>query len=165
MSLIVNGAEIVSTITFPNTVTAVQDLAFTHRFMRSVVLNEGLLQLGEDSDEYSRAPNGCFRNNQIKRVTIPSTLLLLGQNTFYGCHRLKYVTFRERSRLEKIAKNCFTSSSIEEIALPGTLREMSDNAFNHCSDLGVVWVEDGCAVDVREHVDYSVAVMSKQNRK
>ena len=75
------------------------------------------------------------------------------------------MTFRERSRLEKIAKNCFTSSNIEEIALPGTLREMSDNAFNHCSDLGVVWVEDGCTVDVREYVDYSVAVMSKQNRK
>mgnify|MGYP007115198184 CR=1 FL=1 len=49
--------------------------------------------------------------------------------------------------------------------MPETVTEIGDNAFKSCSGLRIVWVEDGCAVDVRKHVDLSVAVISREHIK
>ena len=91
--------------------------------------------------------------------------MTLGKETFDGCERLRRVIFREGSRLKKIGEDCFICSGIEEIELPETVTEIGDNAFKSCSGLRIVWVEDGCAVDVRKHVDLSVAVISREHIK
>ena len=71
------------------------------------------------------------------------------------------MTFKEESRLEAIWEGCFCGSGIEEITLPGTVKEVGEGAFNDCNQLRVVWVEEGCAVDVRRYVGDGVEVRRK----
>ena len=52
------------------------------------------------------------------------------------------------SGVEYIRKNCFWFSRIEEITLPSTLKEIDEEAFD-CSSLKIVFVEDGCTLDIK----------------
>ena len=45
--------------------------------------------------------------------------------------------------------------------LPSTLMEIDGLAFDGCSKLKTVWVEEGCALDVRKYVDQNVEVRCK----
>lgn len=51
-------------------------------------------------------------------------------------------------------------SGVEEIILPNTLKDMCENAFKGCERLEIVWVEEGCAVNVKNNVNCSVMVLS-----
>ena len=75
------GAENTRTIIFPNTVRHVDTDSFKkYLSLQSVILNEGLERLRdyEDDTYYS----GAFSGTQIKQITLPSTLKILGNNTF-----------------------------------------------------------------------------------
>ena len=63
--------------------------------------------------------------------------------------------------MEYIGGKCFENSGIEEIALPRTLKEIDENLFDGCTKLKTVWVEDGCAVDVKSYVGEIVNVRCK----
>ena len=63
--------------------------------------------------------------------------------------------------MECIEDDSFRRSGIEEIALPRTLKEMGKDVFKNCQNLKTVWVEEGCAVDVRKYVGDSVEVRFK----
>lgn len=56
---------------------------------------------------------------------------------------------------------CYGSNGITEITLPRTLRTIGEKAFGGCEHLKVVWVEAGCAANVRELVDSDVEVQYK----
>lgn len=47
MARVAKGPEKIRTVTFPKTVTTVQDDAFARKSLTSAVLNEGLLRLGD----------------------------------------------------------------------------------------------------------------------
>ena len=38
------------------------------------------------------------------------------------------------------------------------MKEVGDGAFDNCDHLRVVWVEEGCALDVRKYVGQDVAI-------
>ena len=61
--------------------------------------------------------------------------------------------------MEHIGESCFKLCWIEEIVLPNTLQEVGKNALRW-THLRVVWVEEGCAVDVKKHVQDSVIILS-----
>lgn len=50
---------------------------------------------------------------------------------------------------------------MQEITLPGTLKEVHDDALSGCGRLRTVWVEEGCAPDVRKHVNGNVEIRPK----
>ena len=105
------------------------------RPLESVVLNEGLEKLGECTSDGKDYNKGVFCYTRIKRITLPSTLRVLGDGAFYGCNRLKRVTFAEGSQLEQIGPHCFSSTAIEEFQAPPSLREIGCEAFSSCSSL------------------------------
>ena len=63
--------------------------------------------------------------------------------------------------IEYIGSECFRDSGVEEIMLPGTLKGIGTDAFAHCPNLRTVWVEEGCALDVRKYVKNGVEVRRK----
>ena len=67
------------TVAFPGTVREVADDAFQSKAVRSAVLNEGLEALGEYQNAFQ---DGVFSKTHLKRVRLPSTLLMLGCHTF-----------------------------------------------------------------------------------
>ena len=78
MQLIEGGAEKIKTITFPKTIRFVQNGAFSGRPLRSAILNEGLQKLGETINDWGDQRSGCFSGSQIEKITLPSTLSILG---------------------------------------------------------------------------------------
>ena len=86
---------------------------------------------------------GAFGNSRLQRITLPSTLRELGDDTFYGCGRLKRVTFAEDSQLETIGHTCFYSSGIEDFLAPQNLQKIKDGAFSKCANLKRVALNEG----------------------
>lgn len=90
---------------------------------------------------------GAFMDcKSLKRVVLNEGLTTLGEydeylddsNVYYGV---------------------FSCGGLEEITLPSTLTTIGDNTFSDCYNLRVVWVEDGCAPDIRQYVNYNVVVL------
>ena len=137
MSRLMKGAIDAKTIIFPSTVRDTYERAFSYSALQSVVLNEGLETLGEDT----------FCNSKIKRITVPKSVTKIEDRAFENCERLRGVIFADGSKLEKIGRWCFQNSGLEEITLPKTLRYVGCDAFADCKDLRTIYVEDGCEVD------------------
>lgn len=78
MSAVEEGAW-AGSVTFPGTVRSVSDSAFWKARLKSVVLNEGLEALGKFQNAFQ---DGVFSKTHLKRVRLPSTLLMLGCHTF-----------------------------------------------------------------------------------
>lgn len=76
---------------------------------------------------------------------------------FYECKNIKNVKIP--NGIEYVGKECFWNSGIEEITLPGTLSEIGEKAFDYCSDLRAVWIGRGLIVNIRNHVNDSVAII------
>ena len=146
MSLVVGGADRIRTITFPDTVRGAFDFAFdNNKQLRYAVLNGGLERLGGFREFVCI---GVFSDTLLKRVLLPATLKILGDDTFYGCRGLTSVTFAEGSRLEEIGRRCFAESGIASAVLPKTLRRIRDSAFCDWRSLKTIYVEDGCEADL-----------------
>ena len=138
-SVIVDGAEDVTTVTFPRTVREVLNSAFAKVAIRSVVLNEGLEELGKCDD----VNFGVFYNARLRKVQLPSTLRVLNDKVFGHCEQLRRVTFTSGSKLERIGKWCFSRSGLEEFVAPQSLREICGAAFYKCNDLKRVLLNEG----------------------
>ena len=104
-------------------------------------MNEGLEKLGDFA----------FCKSTIESITFPSTLRKIDAETFYYCENLKRVEIP--NGVEYIGRECFRISGIEEITFPSTLKEIEGQLFDCCWKPKTVWVEEGCALDIRKYVD------------
>ena len=87
-------AENGKTAIFPKTITRVREDLFRHKHLKSVIFNEGLERLGECWEEDGNYHAGLFCYCKVKHITLPSTLKVLGDETFNDCSCLSRVTFR-----------------------------------------------------------------------
>ena len=102
VSVLAKGAKDVKTVTFPSTVRAARSGAFSgdygmERPLESVVLNEGLERLGECASEGKDYNKGVFCYSRIERITLPSTLRVLGDRAFDRCKRLVRIASRQKT--------------------------------------------------------------------
>lgn len=143
MSLFVGGTKKIMTISFPSTVKEARGGAFKEsQYLKSAILNEGLERLEGHRDKDGVNDIGVFTYTQIKRITLPSTIKELGNNTFFRCSRLKCVVFREKSQLEAIGKYCFAESRIEVVTLTSAVRVLGDCTFYQCRELRRVFFRE-----------------------
>ena len=86
---------------------------------------------------------GAFYNCELlESITLPSTLVEIGQGAFHGCSNLREVIFNEG--LQEIGDYAFTNcTSLESITLPSTLLEIGYDAFQNCSNLRKVTLNEG----------------------
>ena len=84
-----------TSVAFPAGLRTVGDGAFSGcAGLERAVLNEGLERLGELRDNDNKCSSGIFKNTPIKYVVLPSTLKVLGDNTFQNCKKLSRVASR-----------------------------------------------------------------------
>ena len=115
VSIIVNGAKDVKTVTFPSTIRAARSGAFSGEYgmerpLESVVLNEGLERLGacrSDGKDYNK---GIFGYTKIERITLPSTLKWIEYEAFYDCKDLKSVEIQ--SGVKYVGEKSFMHNGI-----------------------------------------------------
>ena len=111
-------------------------------FLRRVVLNEGLEELGP-GDDY----RGVFRSTSVEEVTLPSTLRRIGHAVFRECPGLERVVLQEG--LQAIGRTCFDAGVLERITLPASLRTIEGGARALCRCFRKVYVREGCVVRPR----------------
>ena len=72
----------------------------------------------------------------MKSISIPSSVLEIGNEAFYKCSNLENITFEEESNLTIIGNSSFYEcSNLESIKLPYQLKEISSHSFEGCNKL------------------------------
>lgn len=102
---------------------AVADYAFAHTRSSDVVMNDGLVRLGESA----------FANAHIRTAELPSSLTQMGVSCFSGS-RLSQLTFLDGIMLEEIPENAFYScTNLEYVIIPEKVKVIGGFAFGSTS--------------------------------
>ena len=74
-------------------------------------------------------------NRKITKVTIPSTITEIGDETFYWADILTTITFSSASKIAKIGSKAFFHSGITSLPSFTNVTSIGENAFQNCADL------------------------------
>ena len=142
----------IENIIYPNTVKKIIPKADDNQIQgnRNITISNRLLEI----------PNNFFRDSEINDITIPDSVIKIGEKAFWWCESLTNVNlgqgikkiergaFCNCSKLIKINMNNSVTSidndafrkclSLESIEIPVSVTSIGDYAFNHCSSLSSV---------------------------
>lgn len=110
--------RIIETVSFPNTLEAIGDYAFSRNRLKSLVLPDSIKEIGRNS----------FQNNQLTEVKLPSNLKVIPYSTFEE-NAIKKIQLPVN--LEVIGGNAFKSNKLSEINLPESLLTLGEGAFEN----------------------------------
>ena len=71
--------------------------------------------------------DGMFCMSGLKSITIPGSVMQIGEDAFSYCQNLKKATINEG--VKKIGKDAFSNTALEEITIPSTVTKLGKNAF------------------------------------
>lgn len=87
-----------------------------------LILPEGL----ETTDYMS------FQGNDIKEITIPSTMTEIGQRTFFGNDNLTTINFSDKKNLKTIGDSAFYKTGLTTVTVPEGVTKIAGSAFKEC---------------------------------
>ena len=140
------GNKIVTSVTIPDTVTKLDDSAFSScENLKSVHIPDSIVftvQIhtthymdGHEIDEPYGSPSSLFNGcRSLTSVRLPNNITIIPQGTFTGCTSLKAFTFPPS--VKYIGHSAFNSSGIETIKIPEGVEYLPDN---NQSIYGVFW--------------------------
>ena len=88
-----------------------------------------------DKENYDRL---IFSIRNVKNVTIPDFIEIIGPKTFYGYMDIRRVNISNNSKLKIIDKYAFSCTMIKKIAIPPHLTHINEFAFASCFELQTV---------------------------
>ncbi len=137
-----------NSITIPKSVTIIGCGAFCHSGLTTVTFEEGsrltelqgyiyfakssdgTISYYEDNSNKSETTSvGAFAYTDISTITLPASLISIGDGTFAECTSLKKVSFEEDSQLMSIGKKAFKACDISTIQIPNNLTTIGESAF------------------------------------
>ena len=85
--------------------------------------------------------NQAFANNaNIISVSIPASVIIIGNEAFNRCAKLTSCTFEGVSQLEQIGQRAFASTGLKTIDIPASVTSISNNAFSGNTALRQVYM-------------------------
>ena len=83
---------------------------------------------------------GCFSNCiSLVQISIPHSVIYIGENAFSNCTKLYHVYFYDSNALTAIYNNAFEyCDSLNQITLPSALEELGEKVFYKCTDLNTI---------------------------
>lgn len=86
--------------------------------------------------------NGTFKfSTEMTSVSIPSSIIEIGECSFVGCYSLKEIVLSEG--IQTIGKDAFFFSGLEKIIIPKNVSYVGRCAFCNCNSLKEVIIEEG----------------------
>lgn len=80
-----------------------------------------------------------FRGTTITKLTIPTSVKVIGASAFRDCSSLSSVTFTATSNVDSIATYAFANcTTLTTLAIPASVRIIETYAFNGCSALTTI---------------------------
>ncbi len=81
----------------------------------------------------------CNSGSHLKEVTIPSNTIIIDDEAFNNCYRLKDISFVNTqdtpSRLTYIGNRAFSNTSIENISIPNGCEQIGNECLKGCGSL------------------------------
>lgn len=95
--------------------------------VRSVSISNGITNV---------IPGMFYRFEEMTDIEIPRTVVEVGDYAFYGCSKLREVSFAKNSQLAVIGESSFAyCRNLYKIEIPTRLSEIKKNAFMYCYKL------------------------------
>jgi len=106
----------------------------------------GKLYIPENIDSYTVTGIGdyAFFKTDVTEVSFPKTIEKIGEAAFYGCPKLKTVSFAENDT-PLVTINCYSFAnceSLESVVIPIPTTIISNYAFTNCSNLSKVVIDE-----------------------
>lgn len=119
-------------ITIPNSVISIGINAFYNSGLKSVVLSDNLISIGNS------AFSGC---SELQSIVLPESLESIGTCAFLDCTKLKSVV--SLPKVKRIEPYTFSDSGIESINMPN-VESVGERAFKNCVYLSSVTFPSSC---------------------
>ncbi|MCH5213682.1 MAG: leucine-rich repeat protein [Muribaculaceae bacterium] len=91
--------------------------------------------------EASILPQGCFKNSSIQNIILPTHVIELPNEFFYGCRNLSNFTIPEG--VVKIGDSCFASTKLESICIPESLLTLGKGSFSDATIASTINLPEG----------------------
>lgn len=88
----------------------------------------------ESNSKLKSLENHAFRESNIKRIVIPSTVEIIDAECFFDS-TLQKVEFEPNSKLKIIGVNAFSYSYLHDVNLPPSLTRINGCPFTNCNNL------------------------------
>ena len=118
----------IESITIPETVTSIREIAFYNCTALTTVTFTGTSQLETIGVQ-------AFNGSGLTDIEIPASVTSIGNSAFANCKDLTDVAFEAPSTLETIGSSVFNNSGLTEIEIPASVISIGDYAFANCKDL------------------------------
>jgi hypothetical protein len=83
----------------------------------------------------------AFRWTGLRSIEIPSSVVVLGKESVYGCKSLESIGFESGSRLERIEESAFCWTGFHSIEIPSSVVVLGKESFCVCKSLESVTFE------------------------
>lgn len=83
----------------------------------------------------------CLAGSNIEKITIPDSVVELGEGAFEYCKKLKEVVFIGDSKLTEFRGTFYNCFSLQNIIIPRTVKRFSEAAFLGCTALENVFYD------------------------
>lgn len=103
----------------PKTVNRIDNCAFSNSLLETIILPNGVIEIGEMAFDY------CCN---LKNIVLPNTIKYISTSAFNACEQLENITLP--NTLEKIEANTFETSGLKNILIPTSVKEIDDYAFS-----------------------------------
>ena len=133
-----------TTITIPESVTAIPDYCFAHcNNLATVSLHAKITTLGED----------VFGCSGLTAITIPAGVTAIPASCFYSCRSLTTVNLHDK--ITTIGDAAFRQSGLTAITIPAGVTAIPDYCFGQCGSLTTVNLHDQITTIGYEAFGYS----------
>jgi hypothetical protein len=88
-----------------------------------------------------------FRGSELQSIVVPSSVVVLGKDSFYRCNRLELVIFESGSRLERIEESAFCRSGLKSIEIPSSVVILGKSSFYGCKSFESVRFESAARLE------------------
>ncbi len=131
-SLIYYPSGLAGEYTVDSSTKSIETAAFAYSRSNGVVLNDGLVSIGEEGFAYSR----------IGGIAFPESVETLGTAVCSNCNRLSDVEFADEGKISILPESSFSGTyALNSILIPNYIRYLGKQAF-YCSRLVSVNLED-----------------------
>ena len=145
-----NYAELTGTITIP------KDIAVEGKYYTVTLIETGALQWAPMTKVDLRAevkvvPEGfCFAASNLEEITLPESVVKIGDNAFNSCTKLKKTKDAAGNALQlyfcpkllSIGNDAFNGTAFETVLFPLSLTTIGEGAFAYCKELTKVYIQE-----------------------
>ena len=138
-------------IELPNTVTKIEDAAFSSTQLRRIEIPDSVTSLG------GWAFSECY---DLKEVALSENITEVQPYTFADCESLKKIKIPEG--VVRIGEGAFKDSALERIILPKSLEVIEEDAFSGCDNIVIIAQDGSYAETWAKENGYSVSDEQKE---